>query len=147
MIDRIDYNQLNPKAVNGLAAIEKHITAIDRRLGALIQLRVSQINGCVYCVDLHTRQAREEGETQQRLDCLAVWEECPFFNAAEHAALAWAEDLTHVSTTRAPDETYEVLRRFYSEQEVVDLTLTISVINAWNRLAIGMRRLPDKRDP
>src|SRR6266540_3687682 len=103
MIGRIDYYEINPKAVIGLAAIDKHITAIDKRLRVLVELRVSQINGCVYCIDLHSRQAREEGESQQRLDCLVAWEECPFFTEAEHAAFAWAEALTNVSRTHAPD--------------------------------------------
>ena len=146
MIGRIDFYEVNPKAVNGLAAIDKHITAIDKRLRVLVELRVSQINGCVYCIDLHSRQAREEGESQQRLDCLVAWKECPFFTEAERAAFAWAEALTHISTTHAPDDAYETLRRHYSEQEIVDLTLVISVMNSWNRLAIGMRRFPDRRD-
>jgi AhpD family alkylhydroperoxidase len=146
MIGRIDYYEINPKATNGLAAIDKHITSIDKRLRALVELRVSQINGCVYCIDLHSRQAREEGESQQRLDCLVAWEECPFFTESERAAFAWAEALTHVSRTHAPDDVYETLRRFYPEQEIVDLTFIISVMNAWNRIAIGMHSLPDKRD-
>ena len=146
MTGRIDFYEMNPKAVNGLAAIDKHITSIDKRLRVLIELRVSQINGCVYCVDLHSRQAREAGESQQRLDCLVAWEECPFFTEAERAAFAWAEALTHVSKTHAPDEVYETVRRHYSEQEIVDLTLVISVMNSWNRIAIGMRRLPDRLD-
>ena len=146
MIGRIKYNEINPRAVNVLASIDKHFTAIDRRLRALVELRVSQINGCVYCIDMHSRQAREEGESQQRLDCLVAWEECPFFSEAERAAFAWAEALTHVSKTHAPDRVYEILCRHYPEREIVDLTLIISVMNAWNRISIGMRQLPDKRD-
>ena len=144
MIGRIEYSKINPKAVSGLAAIDKQITSLDRRLRVLVQLRVSQINGCVYCVDLHARQAREEGENQQRLDCLVAWEECSFFSQAECAAFAWAEALTHVSQTHAPDEVYERVRRYYSDQQIVDLTLVISLMNSWNRLAIGMRRTPDR---
>ena len=144
MIGRIDYNEINPKAINGLAAIDKHVTSIDRRLRVLVQLRVSQINGCVYCVDLHSRQAREGGESQQRLDCLVAWEECPFFSQAERAAFAWAEALTHVSSTHAPDAVYDTVHRFYSDQQIVDLTLVVSLMNSWNRLAIGMRRVPDR---
>jgi AhpD family alkylhydroperoxidase len=144
MIGRIDYHEMNPKAIDGLASIDKHLASLDQRLRVLVQLRVSQINGCVYCVDLHSRQAREAGESQQRLDCLVAWRECPFFSQAERAAFAWAEALTHISQTHAPDADYENLRRFYSEQQVVDLTLVISLMNSWNRVAIGMRRLPGR---
>jgi len=144
MIGRIDYYQVNPKAVNGLAAIDKHTTSIDQRLRLLVQLRVSQINGCVYCVDLHSRAARDAGESLQRLDCLVAWQECSFFSLAERAALAWAEALTRVSQTHAPDEAYQAVRGSFSEQQTVDLTLVISQMNSWNRLAIGMRRTPDR---
>jgi AhpD family alkylhydroperoxidase len=146
MIGRIDYSQVNPKAINALAGIDKHLASLDPRLRVLIQLRVSQINGCVYCVDLHSLQAREGGESQQRLDCLVAWQECPFFSQAERAALAWAEALTNISETHAPDAAYQALGEFYTEQQIVDLTLVITLMNSWNRLAIGMRRLPDRRE-
>jgi AhpD family alkylhydroperoxidase len=145
IIQRINYHQRNPGAINALASANKHITSIDKKLRALIELRVSQINGCAYCVDLHSQQARAEGEDQQRIDCLAVWQESPFFNKAECAALAWAESLTQVSVTRAPNNVYEALQQHYSEQQIVDMTLVISTMNMWNRIAIGMRRLPDRR--
>ena len=109
MINRIDYYEYNPKVIDRLESLDKHIAAIDPKLRALVDLRVSQINGCVYCVDLHTQAAREAGETQQRLDCLPVWQECPFFDARERTALAWAEALTHLSKTQAPDALYETL--------------------------------------
>ena len=147
MIGRIDFYEMNPKAVNGLASIDKHITTIGSQLRVLVQLRVSQINGCVYCVELHCRQAREQGESQQRLDCLVAWEECPFFTEAERAAFAWAEAVTRISRDHAPDDVYEGVRRHYTEQQIVDLTLIISLMNSWNRLAIAMRRLPDKKGP
>ncbi|MGR6034280.1 MAG: carboxymuconolactone decarboxylase family protein [Candidatus Nitrosoglobus sp.] len=145
VIKRINYYQANSKAINGLASASKHITSIDKKLRALIELRVSQINGCAYCVDLHSQQAREEGEDQQRLDCLTVWQESSFFNEAECAALAWAEALTHISATRAPDNLYERLQQYYSEQQIVDMTLIISTMNMWNRLAISMQRLPERK--
>ncbi len=94
---------------------------------------------------MHSRQAREHGESQQRLDCLVAWEECPFFDEAERAALGWAEALTHVSVTHAPDEAYAALGTHYSEQQIVDLTLIIATMNAWNRVAIGHRTQPPKR--
>ncbi len=144
MIGRIDYQQMNPRALNALASANKHMASIDARLRALVELRVSQINGCSYCVDLHAGQARAEGEGQRRLDNLAAWHESPFFSEAERAALAWAESLTHISTTRAPDDVYEGVLRHFTEQQAVDLTLIVATMNAWNRIAIGMRRTPDE---
>lgn len=146
MIKRLDYIEINAKAVNGLAAVKKHVSSIDAKLQALVELRVSQINGCVYCVDLHAGEAREAGETQQRLDCLAVWEECDFFDARERAALAWAEAVTLLPETGAPDEVYDALEVHFPEVEIVDLTFIISTMNAWNRLAVSFRHLPEARD-
>src|SRR5262245_31939496 len=104
---RANYNELNRSAVDALATVGKHVGSIDPKLRALVEIRVSQINGCGYCVDMHTAQARARGETQQRLDCLPVWWECDFFEPAEEAALRWAESLTNISETHAPDEVYE----------------------------------------
>jgi len=145
MIERLNYLEINAKATNGLAAVNKHATSIDNKLRALVELRVSQINGCVYCVDVHASQAMAEGETQQRLDCLAVWRECPFFDESERAALAWAEAVTLLPETNAPDDLYDSLKEHFSEQQIVDLTFIISLMNAWNRLAVGFRHLPDAR--
>lgn len=145
MSARAKYYQLNRPAIDALAAVNKHVTSIDAKLRALVELRVSQINGCVFCVDMHINEARALGETQQRLDCLAAWYESKFFSEAERAALAWAESLTHVSQTRAPDEVYAALGAHFSEQQIVDLTLIAAGINAWNRIAIGLRQLPAKR--
>jgi AhpD family alkylhydroperoxidase len=145
MIKRLNYLEINAKATNGLAAASKHITSIDSKLRAMVEVRVSQINGCVYCVDLHVNQARDAGETQQRLDCLAVWRECPFFEDSERSALAWAEAVTLLPETTAPDDLYDGLKAHFSERQIVDLTLIISLMNAWNRLAVGFRHLPDAR--
>ena len=145
MIKRLNYLEINAKATNGLAAASKHITSIDSKLRAMVEVRVSQINGCVYCVDLHANQARDAGETQQRLDCLAVWRECPFFEDSERSALAWAEAVTLLPETTAPDDLYDSLTAHFSERQIVDLTLIISLMNAWNRLAVGFRHLPDAR--
>ncbi len=145
MIKRLNYLEINSKATDGLAALNKQIASIDNKLRALVELRVSQINGCVYCVDLHSEQARAAGETQQRLDCLAVWHECSFFDESERAALAWAEAVTRLPDTNAPDNVYESLKEYFSEQQIVDLTLIISLMNVWNRLAVGFRHLPDAR--
>jgi len=145
MIERANYLEINSKAINGLAALNKHVTSIERKLQALIELRVSQINGCVYCVDLHATQARAEGETQQRLDCLDVWRECPFFEESERAAFAWTEAVTFLPDTNAPEDLYNELKNHFSEQQIVDLTLIISLMNTWNRLAVGFRHLPEAR--
>ena len=144
MIKRLNYLEINSKSTDGLAALSKHVTSIDNKLRALVELRVSQINGCAYCVNLHSDQARAEGETQQRLDCVAAWQECPFFDDNERAALAWAESVTLLPDTGAPDSEYERLRSHFSEQQTVDLTLIISFMNAWNRLAVSFRQQPDK---
>jgi AhpD family alkylhydroperoxidase len=147
MAMRIDYNKVAPDAVKALAATGTYIgsSGIDRRLRALIELRVSQINGCAYCVDLHSQQARHAGESQQRLDCLPVWRETTFFEARERAALAWAESVTLVSETRVPDTVFEQAQQQFSEKELVDLTFIVATMNAWNRLAISFRHGPDRR--
>lgn len=145
MNTRIDYYRINPRAIDVLASVNKHVGSIDPRLRALVELRVSQINGCVYCVDLHATEARHAGESQQRLDCLVVWEESTFFSDKERAALAWAEALTHVSSTHAPDELYARVRAHFTDQEIVDLNLIVSLMNAWNRMSIGLRKVTPVR--
>jgi len=146
MIHRANYYKLNRPAVDALGTVGKHVASIDEKLRAIIELRVSQINGCSYCVDMHVTQARSHGETQQRLDCLVVWWETDFFTPAEVAALRWAEALTDISHTHAPDDVYEALASHYSEQQIVDLTFIISTMNAWNRIAIAHRVHPSKRN-
>ncbi|OMH29177.1 carboxymuconolactone decarboxylase family protein [Motiliproteus sp. MSK22-1] len=144
MIARLDYGKINATAIKEFAALKKQTVAIDKKLRALVELRVSQINGCVYCLDLHARDARALGEEQQRLDCIAAWHEYPFFDDREKAALAWAEAVTNISQTYAPDEAYERVRQYFNDEELVDLTLIITFMNAWNRLAISFRQLPDR---
>lgn len=143
MIERLPYDEINGRAVGQFAAVDKHLTSIDEKLKALVELRVSQINGCVYCLDLHSRQARELGESQQRLDCIAAWQEYPYFSQREKAAFAWAEAVTDISQTHAPEAVYNQLHAYFSEQEIVDLTFIITVMNGWNRLAIAFRQLPE----
>jgi AhpD family alkylhydroperoxidase len=143
MQERINYYETNRRAVDGFAGLGKHLTTIDEKLRALIELRISQINGCVYCLDLHARQAREAGEFQQRLDCLAGWQEFDAFDGRERVALAWAESLTHISETHAPDALYEQLGLYFTEQEIVDLTIIVAFMNAWNRISISFRGQPD----
>lgn len=143
MAERLDYVSINARAIASMAKAKADMSTIDPKFRALIELRVSQINGCVYCVDLHTREARSAGETQQRLDCLVVWRESQFFDAQERAALAWAEALTRVSEAGAPHPLYEAVLAHFTPEEVVDLTLIIAQMNAWNRLAIGFAHQPE----
>ena len=145
MIERLDYVSINGPAIASMAKAKDDILSINDKLKALIELRVSQINGCAYCVDLHTIEARKAGETAQRLDCLTVWREVHFFDKAEKAALEWAEAITGIVANGAPEHLYAALFEHFSETEIVDLTLIIAQMNAWNRLAISFGHLPDAR--
>ncbi|HTU25358.1 MAG TPA: carboxymuconolactone decarboxylase family protein [Pirellulales bacterium] len=145
MTTRANYAELNRPAIEALGAVGRNFGSIEPKLRALVELRVSQINGCGYCVDVHATQARSHGETQQRLDLVATWWECDFFTPAEVAALGWAEALTDISEGHAPDELYQALAPHYSEQQIVDLTLIVSVMNAWNRIAIAFKQHPKRR--
>ncbi len=145
MSARANYNQLNRPAIDALASVARHLANIDPKLRALVEIRTSQINGCAYCVDMHSQQARSRGESQQRLDCLPVWWECDFFSDAERAAFRWAEALTDISHTHAPEDVYDALGKHFSDAQIVDLTITIAVMNAWNRLAVGHHTHPARR--
>lgn len=143
-MNRIDYFQEKPGLITQLRAItqaQKEFK-LEAKLRALIELRVSQINGCVYCTDLHSREARALNESQLRLDSLPVWRESPFFDEREKAALAWAESLTLIVETHAGDQEYETVRKYFSDAEVVELSIAVSLANFWNRLAGGFRRMP-----
>lgn len=144
MYERINFRELNPRAAKMLVAAGKHLSSIDTNLRALVELRVSQINGCVYCVHLHLKEAREQGEDQSRLDAVCVWHESNLFTEAERTAFTWAEALTNVSESHAPDWAFEALKEHYTEQQIVDLTFIISTMNMWNRMSVAMRRLPDE---
>lgn len=145
MIARLDYVSINGPAIASMAKAKNNMSSIDAKLRAIIEVRVSQINGCAYCVDLHTTQAREAGETQQRLDCITVWQECPFFDGREKSAFAWAEAVTAVADIGAPKPLFDALSAHFSEKQIVDLTLIIAQMNAWNRVAIGFGHLPVTR--
>jgi AhpD family alkylhydroperoxidase len=147
LIKRISYIKTAPEAIKAFLGGAGYLegSSIEPRLRYLVQLRVSQINGCAYCVDLHTNQLRREGETQQRIDCLVVWREVPFYDERERAALEWAEVVTLVKDTHAPDSAYEAVSAHFPEKELVDLTFVIADMNLWNRIAISFRRLPGKR--
>ena len=141
MQPRLDFYKASPDAAKAMLALEGAVTklGLDKTLLELVKLRASQINGCAYCVDIHSSDARKHGESERRLHAVAVWREAPFFTERERAALAWTEALTRISETRAPDADYEWLSSQFTEQERVNLTLAINTVNSWNRLAIGFR--------
>lgn len=119
-----------------------HNCVLEQSLLELVKFRASQINGCAYCIDMHTKDARAHGETEQRLYALSAWRETPFFTERERAALAWTEAVTLVSATGVPDDVYEEARRHFDDGELVDLTFAIVAINGWNRLAVSFRKVP-----
>ncbi len=146
---RVAAREAAPEAYETMLALERylHRCGLERSLIELVKLRASQINGCAYCIDMHTKDARAAGETEQRLYLLDAWRESPFYSPRERAALAWAEAVTRVSETHVPDEVYEEARRHFSEKELVDLNWVVVAINAWNRLAISFRTPPGIYQP
>jgi AhpD family alkylhydroperoxidase len=144
MQPRIEYTKHAQEAQRSLYALERYLfsSSLDHQLLHLIKMRASQINGCAYCIDMHSKDARAGGETEQRLYELDAWRETPFYSEKERAALEWAESVTLVSQTHVPDEVFENLKKHFSEKEIVDLTLAVGMINLWNRLAISMRAVP-----
>lgn len=143
MQNRLDYFAAAPESMQALLALEKHVQkcGLEHSLIELVKTRASQINGCAYCIHMHTRDARAAGESEERLYLLSAWRESPLYTHRERAALAWTEALTQVADTHAPDEDYAEMRQHFTEQEAVQLTLLIGVINIWNRLAIGFRSI------
>ena len=141
MKPRMNFYQAAPETIKALVAVETQITAsgLEQSLIELVKTRASQINGCAYCINMHTEDARKHGETEQRLYLLNAWRESPLYSERERAALAWTEALTLVSETHAPDADYEAVRAQFSDSELVNLTTLICAINAWNRIAIGFR--------
>lgn len=146
MTPRLDFYAASPEALKAMLALDAAVSKLplEKPLIELVKLRASQLNGCAFCVDLHSSDARKRGETERRLYAVAVWRESPFFTPRERAALAWTEALTRLSETHAPDEDYAQLAEQFSERERVDLTLAISTINSWNRLAVGFRKIPSE---
>ncbi|MBB5442313.1 MULTISPECIES: carboxymuconolactone decarboxylase family protein [unclassified Paraburkholderia] len=144
MEQRLDFYKANPAAIKSLLGVEERIgkSSLEKSLTELVRLRASQINGCAYCVDMHTADARKGGETERRLATVVVWRETPFFTDRERAALKWTEALTLVSHDHVPDAVWQAVRPHFSNEELVDLTLLVSAINAWNRFAISFRKMP-----
>ncbi|HVC90438.1 MAG TPA: carboxymuconolactone decarboxylase family protein [Acidobacteriaceae bacterium] len=149
MQPRLEYAKASPEVAKAMIQLESVVrrSGIDPRLLELIKIRASQINGCAYCIDMHTKDARAKGETEQRIYALNAWRETPFFSDKERAALAWTEAITNIQTGHAPDAVYGELSRNFSEGEMVNLTLAITTINAWNRIAIAFRSVPGSYQP
>jgi AhpD family alkylhydroperoxidase len=148
MKQRLDTLSLAPEAVKAMYGVETYLAGcgLEHSLRELVKIRASQINGCAFCLDMHTKDAREAGETEQRIYALNAWRETPFFTERERAALAWAEAVTRIGDG-VPDDLYEEARRQFSEKELIDLTWAVAAINAWNRVAISSRAVPGSYRP
>lgn len=144
MEPRIDYARRYSELRHAMWALEHYVhqSGLDPKLLELVKLRASLINGCAYCVDMHTKVARSLGETEQRLYEVSLWREAPFYTDRERAALGWTEAMTLVSIDHVPDDVYEAARQHFDEKELIDLTTAIVAINGWNRLAIAFRTVP-----
>ena len=149
MQPRIDYAAVAPGAVKAMHGLERYLRecGLERSLLELVKVRASIINGCAYCIDMHTRDARAAGESEQRLYALAAWQETPFYTERERAALEWTDAVTLVAQTHVPDEVYERVLPHFSDEEIVNLTLAVATINAWNRLVISSRTVPGTYQP
>lgn len=144
MKERLDPPKIAPEGYKAMRAFQAYITdcGLEHSLLELVKIRASQINGCAFCLVMHTGDARKLGETDERMHLLNAWEEAPVFSPRERAALAWTEALTLITEGHVPDAVYEAARKQFSEKELVDLTYAVMAINAWNRIAIAFRKQP-----
>jgi AhpD family alkylhydroperoxidase len=150
MQPRLDVQKASPAAFHAMYGLETFLrksSKLEPSLLELVKMRASQINGCAYCIDMHSKDARAEGETEQRLYALSAWRETPFFTDREQAALAWTEALTLVHEGHVPDAVYEEARRRFSEEELVNLAMAVVAINGWNRLMVAFRGVPGEYQP
>jgi len=145
---RMDYATAAPGVMRAMAQLDAYVSncGLEPSLRELVKLRASQINGCAYCVDMHSHDARALGETEQRLYSLPTWRESPFYSDRERAALAWTEALTLVAVDHVPDAVFEQVRPHFTDEELANLTLAIGTINAWNRFGVGFRDVPAVRE-
>lgn len=141
MDPRLNHAKVAPGAMRAMVGLETYLneSSIEVSLRELVKTRASQLNGCAYCLDMHTKDARALGETEQRLYALSAWREAPFYTDRERAALAWTEAVTFVADGHVPDDVYELASQHFDEKELVDLTMAVIAINGWNRLAIAFR--------
>jgi AhpD family alkylhydroperoxidase len=150
MKPRFEALKVAPAAYHAMLGLENYVrksSKLEPSLLELVKMRASQINGCAYCLDMHSKDARAEGESEQRLYVLNAWREAPFYTDRERAALAWTEAVTLVSESHVPDDVYEEARQRFSEEELVNLTVAIVTINGWNRLSIAFRAVPGEYQP
>lgn len=149
MQPRVNYRKAAPQGLAKLADLQKYVDGcgLEHPLIELVKMRASQLNGCAYCMDMHSKDARSGGESEQRLYLLSAWREAPFYSDRERAALAWTEAVTKIAEKSVEDKLYEEVRRYFNEKEVTDLTFAIIAINAWNRLAISFRATPGSYQP
>ena len=149
MQPRLDYTKASPGTVRALFGLEAYLHGCGLEHGHLhlVKLRASQINGCAYCIDMHSKDARAAGETEQRLYLLDAWREAPFYSDRERAAFAWTEAVTKVTEGHVPDAVFKEVREQFNDKELADLTMAIAAINAWNRMAISFRALPGGYQP
>jgi alkylhydroperoxidase AhpD family core domain len=149
MQPRLNFVKVAPTGYRVLHNLDDYVksSGLEQSLLELVKVRVSQMNGCAYCIDMHTKDARGGGETEQRLYGLSAWRETSYYTDRERAALAWTEAVTKISETHVPDEIYTLVCQYFSEKEIVDLTLAIAVINNWNRIAISFRSVPGTYQP
>ncbi|HTL59921.1 MAG TPA: carboxymuconolactone decarboxylase family protein [Candidatus Limnocylindrales bacterium] len=149
MKPRIDFSKVAPGALRAMFGLGQYLrsSGLEEKLLHLLEFRVSQINGCAYCLDMHSKDLRAAGESEQRLYLLDAWRESPFYTERERAALAWAEAVTLVADNHVPDDVYEQARTQFTEAELVNLTLAVVAINGWNRLSISFRNVPGSYQP
>jgi AhpD family alkylhydroperoxidase len=141
MQQRFNFAKASPASYKAVAALEEFVqtSGLDRRFIHLIKLRASQINGCAYCVDMHVREARHDGLSEQWINLMCVWRESPVYDDRERALLGWVDAVTKIAETGAPDADFEALKANFSEEEITKITVAIGTINIWNRLAVGFR--------
>lgn len=148
MTQRMDYIKASPETFRAMLGVENLLRgSLDAPLLHMVKLRASQINGCAYCIDMHWKDARAAGQSEQKLYALNAWRESPFYTDRERAALAWTESLTLVAQTHAPDAEFVAVREHFNDRELADLSWTIAAINAWNRIGIGFRSTPGAYQP
>lgn len=149
MQSRMEIEKTNPAAYRAMLQLERYVrgSGINSTLWELIKIRASQINGCAFCIDMHTKDARLNGETEQRIYALNAWRETPFFTAEERAVLALTEAVTLIATNSVSDETYDEVSRYFQPGEIANLLMAIVTINGWNRLAITTRMVPGTYQP
>jgi AhpD family alkylhydroperoxidase len=149
MKPRWDYGKESPGVLKAMRDLEKYLDGcgLERSLIHLIKLRASQINGCAFCIDMHWKDLRAEGETEQRLYSLDAWQESPYYTDRERAALAWTEALTVLTDGHVPDDVHDAVRPFFTTKELADLSLAVATINSWNRLLISARTEPGIYQP